>query len=167
MQTEMFLEFDGGCNIKGESKDAQHGEGKGDCLQVISFSFGSSASSTTSGSNRTRSVEFGEVSVTVHPSKATTALYKHMTLGTHIPEAILYMRKSGGGANGQKDFMIYTFEDLVVSSYGTSVGKEDTVETFTFEYTSMHVEYKMQNEKGDVKRVGSWGYSLKENRGKE
>ena len=169
MEVEMFMEFDGGCNIKGESKDAQHGEGKGDCLQVLSYSGGSSASSATSGGQqgRNRAVEFADMSITVHPSKASTALFKHMTLGTRIPEAKLYMRKSGGGTDGQKDFMVYTFKNLMVSNFSVSVSKENTTETYTFEYTLMHVEYKMQNAKGEVKRVGSWGYDLKENRGQE
>jgi type VI protein secretion system component Hcp len=169
MKVEMFMEFEAGCNIKGESKDAQHGEGKGDCLQVLNFNGGSSASSVTSGGaqGRTRAVELKDITITVHPSKASSALYKHMTLGTRIPEAKLYKRKSGGGTQGQMDFMIYTFKNLYVTNIDYTVGTEDTLEVITFEITCMHLEYKMQNQKGEVKRVGSWGYDLKENRGQE
>ena len=169
MKVDMFMEFEAGCNIKGESKDAQHGEGKGDCLQVLTFDGGSSASSVTSGSQsgRLRAVELNDITITVHPSKASTVLYKHMTLGTRIPEAILYKRKAGGGTQGQFDFMIFTFTNLQVASIVYVVGETDTVERIVFQVTGMHVEYRMQNAKGEVKRVGSWGYDLKDNRGQE
>ena len=170
MATDAFLEFDPGCNIKGESKDSQHGEGKGDCLQVISYAFGTvrPASVTMGQGLGSGKLDFEPFTFKVPASKASHACYKNMCLGTHIPVAKLFLRKSGGGSDtGQKDFLVYTFKELMITKYATDGGSEDPTDDIAFAYTSLHVEYKVQDAKGETKRAGSWGYDLKANKGAE
>src|SRR5205823_2236932 len=122
MAVDAFLEFDSGASIKGESKDSQHGEGKGDCLQVDSYDFGVEvpASAESGQGLGAGKMTFGQFNFKCKASKHTTSVFKHLTLGTHIKSAKLYLRKSGGGsATGQKDFMIYTFKELIITKWGS------------------------------------------------
>ena len=170
MAVDAFLEFDAGCNIKGESKDSQHGEGKGDCLQIDSFDFGAEvpASAEQGSGLGAGKMSFGQFNFKCKTSKHSFAVFKHLTLGTHIKTAKLFLRKSGGGdKTGQKDYMIYTFKELIITKWSIDGGSEDPVEAMSFAYTNMHMEYRMQKQDGSVSRSGSWGYDLKGNEGKE
>jgi len=170
MAVDAFLEFDPGSNIKGESKDSQHGEGKGDCLQIASYDFEAKvpASAVHGQGLGSGKLEFGEFNFKCSVSKASFAVFKHLTLGTHIPKAKLYLRKAGGGSDtGQKDFLVYTFEQLMITKYKVDGGAEEPTEEMSFAYTKLHVEYRLQKGDGSVSRAGSWGYDLKENKGKE
>jgi type VI secretion system secreted protein Hcp len=166
----MFLEFDPAANIKGESTDSQHGAGKGDCLQIDSFSFSaevpaSAEQGTGLGSGK---LKFNEFAFKCKSSKASFAIYKNLTLGTHIPQAKLYLRKAGGGSDtGQKDYMIFTFKQLIITKYAIDGGSEEPVEDLAFAYTTLHVQYNQQKQDGSVSRAGSWGYNLKDNKGAE
>ena len=170
MAVDAFLEFDAGANIKGESADSQHGKGKGDSLQIDSFSFSaevpaSAEQGTGLGAGK---MKFNEFSFKSKVSTASHAVFKNLTLGTHIPQAKLYLRKSGGGdKTGQKDFMIYTFKQLIITKYSLDGGSEDPVEDMAFAYTSLHIQYNVQDQAGKVTRFGSWGYDLKLNSGQE
>jgi type VI secretion system secreted protein Hcp len=170
MAVDSFLEFDPSANIKGESLDSQHGKGKGDCLQIDSYSFSAEvpASAEQGQGLGAGKMKFNEFAFKTKASTASFAVYKNLTLGTHIPQAKLYLRKSGGGdKTGQKDYMVYTFKQLIITKYSIDGGSEDPVEDMAFAYTSLHVEYRVQDSTGKVTRAGSWGYDLKANLGTE
>ena len=118
MAVDAFLEFEASANIKGESSDSQHGKGKGDSMQSDSFSFSaevpaSAEQGTGLGAGK---MKFNEFTFKGKVSTASHSIFKNLTLGTHIPQAKLYLRKSGGGdKTGQKDFMIYTFKQLIIT----------------------------------------------------
>lgn len=170
MAVDMFLEFDPSANIKGESTDSQHGAGKGDCLQILGFGFSaevpaSAEQGTGLGSGK---MKFNEFTFKCPSSKASFAVYKNLTLGTHIPKAVLYLRKSGGGSDtGQKDYMIFTFKQLIITKWGLDGSSEEPGEDMAFAYTSMHMQYNQQKQDGSVSRAGGWGYNLKDNKGSE
>jgi len=170
MAVDAFLEFDPSSNIKGESTDSQHGAGKGDCLQVDGFGFSaevpaSAEQGTGLGSGK---LKFNEFTFKVKSSKASYAVFKNLTLGTHIPKATLYLRKAGGGdKTGQKDYMIFKFSELIITKYSMDGSSEEPVEDLAFAYTALNIQYNQQKQDGSVSRSGSWGYDLKDNEGGE
>jgi len=170
MSVDAFLEFDKGAAIKGESIDSKHGSGKGDCLQIDSYSFSAEApaSAETGTGLGAGKLKFNEFTFKTKSSTASSSVYKHLSLGTHIPQAILYLRKAGGGSGtGQQDFLKYTFKQLVITKWALDGGSEDPVEDMAFAYTSMTMEYGQQGQDGQVKRYNSWGYNIKQNSGGE
>ncbi|HUO10742.1 MAG TPA: type VI secretion system tube protein Hcp [Phycisphaerae bacterium] len=170
MAVDAFLEFDPSCGIKGESLDSQHGKGKGDCLQIEGFSFGAEApaSAETGTGLGSGKLKFNEFTFKTKCSTASHAIYKNLTLGTHIPQAKLYLRKAGGGSGtGQKDFMIYTFKQLVITKHNLDGSSEEPAEDIAFAYTSLGIQYNQQKQDGSVSRAGSWTYDMKANSGSE
>jgi len=84
----MFINL--GPTIKGESKDRAQGP-KGDC-DVLAWSWGMSQSGSfhTGGGGGAGKANIQDISFTKWVDKATPALMKHLTKGTHIDEVILH-----------------------------------------------------------------------------
>ena len=158
MAVDAFLEFDPSAGIKGESLDSQHGKGKGDSIQIEGFGFSAEApaSADTGTGLGSGKLKFNEFAFKMKSSTASYAIYKNLCLGTHIPKATLYLRKAGGGStSGQKDFMIYTFSQLVITKWGLDGGSEEPAEDVSFAYTSLGIEYRQQKQDGSVSRAGN------------
>src|SRR3954469_23462528 len=132
MATDYLLEIDG---IKGESKDKKHPN----TIEIESFSWGntndgSSASGTGSGAGK---VHFQDFHFTTHVNKASPELMIACASGKHFKKAQLFVRKQG---ENQQDYLIFTLEDLIVSSYqaGGSVGGQHLpTDQFSFNYAKL------------------------------
>ena len=78
--------------------------------------------------------------------------------------AILHCRKAG---HGQKVFDVWTFSDLLISSFntgGTGHGDDLPVDSISFNYKKIENEYKQQKEDGSVGDPQKVGYDLKLNK---
>jgi type VI protein secretion system component Hcp len=93
-------------------------------------------------------------------SLASASCFKNMYLGTHIPSATLHLRKAGGGA---KEYMTFKFKELMISKYSIDGGSEDPVESISFAYTGMYVQYNQQDQKGELIDKREAGWNVKEN----
>lgn len=155
-QGDMFLKLEG---IDGESEDDKHS----DEIEVLSFSWGGSnsgGSHTMAGSGVGKS-DFQDISFAKSVDKATCDLIAAVAVGKHIDEAVLTVRKAGG--DDPLEYLVYTFDDVYVSSYQVSGsgGNDLPMESFSLSYGKFNVKYQKQNEDGTGEPAGEVTYSLK------
>lgn len=156
MAVDVFLKIKG---IPGESADAKH---KGE-IDVLSYSWGVSQTGTMSygGGGGAGKATFADFSFMMRMNKATPKLMQACANGTHIPEAILVCRKAG---DKQQEYMTYKFYDLLISSYQTSASSEEPMESISFNFSKMEMEYKEQDAKGGLGGSTEFKYNIKENK---
>jgi type VI secretion system secreted protein Hcp len=153
------LKIDG---IDGESQDSKH---KGE-IELSSWSWGESQSGTSAagGGGGAGKVHMQDFHFTMGVNKATPKLFLACASGQHIPKAVLTCRKAG---TDQQEFLLYTFSDLLVSSYQTGgSGGSDVipVEQISFNYAKVEVEYKEQKADGTLAGPVKAGWDLKANK---
>ena len=154
---DFFLKLDG---IEGESHDSKH---KNE-INVISWSWGETQSGTFSGGGGggAGKVAMQDFHFVMNVNKATPKLVLACATGDHIKKAILTCRKAG---KEQQEFLIYTFTDLLVSSYSTGGSSQGEVpmDQISLNYAKVELEYKEQKADGTLGGAIKAGYDLKQN----
>jgi type VI secretion system secreted protein Hcp len=155
MAIDYFLEIDG---IKGESPDSKYK----DQIQLESWSWGESqsGSSSSGGGAGAGKVNMQDFSFAMVVNKASPLLFMSCANGKHIPKALLTCRKAG---ETQQDYLKIHFEDLLISSYqtGGSAGQEIPIDSISFNFAKIKVEYAPQDGKGQLGTPIIHGWDLK------
>lgn len=156
MAVDLFLKIP---DIPGESQDETHK----DEIEVLSWSWGQSqvGSMAIGGGGGAGKVNMQDFNFTMYTSKASCKLMKACATGDHIPTATMTARKPGGEPY---DYLIFTFTDLLITSYNTGGSGEIPVENITFNFAAIDVKYNLQDAAGKVANAGSFGYNLKTNK---
>jgi type VI secretion system secreted protein Hcp len=159
MAVDYFLKIDG---IEGESHDSKH---KNE-IDLISWSWGASQTGTSSagGGGGAGKVSMQDFNFQMKVNKATPKLILVCAGGDHIKKAVLTCRKAG---TDQQEFLLYTFTDILVSSYvtgGASHGDEIPNEQVSLNYSKMEIEYKEQKPDGTLDGPVKSGWDLKLNK---
>jgi type VI secretion system secreted protein Hcp len=154
---DYFLKVDG---IDGESFDAKH---KNE-ISILNWSWGESQSGTMAfgGGGGAGKVQMQDFHFTMNVNKASPKLFLACATGQHIKSAVLTARKAG---KEQQGFLKVTLEDVLVSQFQTNgVASADglPVESVSFNFTTIHVEYKPQNPDGSLGAAIQAKYNLKE-----
>jgi type VI secretion system secreted protein Hcp len=136
---DVFLKLD---DVPGESADAQHA-GQ---IEVSSFDWGSGLQNTASSGSGAGKVTVHDLSITKYVDKSSPVLMKACATGTHFNSAIIVVRKAGGT---QQDYLTYTLEDVLVSSYSVSDSGQPT-EHMSLSFGKISVEYKPQKPDGSL-----------------
>ncbi len=157
---DYFLKIDG---IPGESGDSKHK----DEIQVLSFSFGESQSGTMGfgGGGGAGKVQMQDFHFMMNVNKASPKLFLACANGEHIPNGILTARKAG---KDQQDYLVVKFKDLLISSYqtnGDANANSLPVDSISFNFTEIEVDYKIQDAKGALGASTKVKYNLKEMKG--
>jgi type VI secretion system secreted protein Hcp len=156
MASDILLEIDG---VKGESK------AKADMIDIMSYSWSvtNSGSASAGGGLGSGQSSFGDFQFSTPLSKASPALATKCATGEHIAKVVMHQRKAGGGTDGGKEFYTITLEDVLVSSYaqGANDGGGDPHDSFSFNFSKIKTEYKVQDEKGAMVAGGEFGFDLK------
>lgn len=146
MAVDMFLKING---IDGESKDAGH-TGQ---IDILAWSWGLSQSGSfhVGGGGGAGKVNVQDLSVTKYVDKASPNLMLFCSNGTHIDEAILYVRKAG---KDPLEYMVITMKKLMITSVSTggSGGEDRLTENITINFA--HVNYDYQPQKDDGSKDG-------------
>jgi len=157
MPFDTFLDITG---VQGEST-AKDMEGK---IEIYSFSWGAS-NPTTVGSGKEGltggKVAISSFNVMKKTEKSSPVLFAACCIGKHFDKAIVTMRKAGGEA-GQKPFLVYTFEDVMIESiqWSGSTGGDDTpTESVSLAFARVKIDYSM-DDKGVMKAAGSATWDL-------
>lgn len=154
---DYFLKIDG---IEGESHDKKH---KGE-IDLLSWSWGATNSGSMAGGGGGGSgkVSMQDFHFVMKVNKATPKLILACASGQHIKKAVLTCRKAG---TDQQEYLLYTFSDLLVSSYQTGGSGGDLLpsEQISFNYSKMEVEYKEQKPDGSLAGPIKAGWDLKSN----
>lgn len=157
MAVDYFLKIDG---IEGESEDAKH---KGE-IHLDSWSWGETqvGSSVHDGGGGSGKVNMQDFHFTMKCNKASPKLFDACATGTHIKKAVLTCRKAG---KVQQEFLIYTFTDLLISSYQTGGNNNDVIpsDQTSFNFAQIEVEYKPQKADGTLDAGIKKGWNLKKN----
>jgi type VI secretion system secreted protein Hcp len=156
MAVDIFLKIKG---IDGESKDDKHK----DEIEVLSWSWGESqvGSAALGGGMGAGKVSMQDFHFTMYTGKATAKLMQACATGEHIDDATLSVRKAGGEPY---DYLKIKFEELLVTSYQTGGSGEVPIESCSFNFTKVHVEYFEQDQRGKVQNAGTFKYDLKKNK---
>jgi type VI secretion system secreted protein Hcp len=143
MPLDMFLDLG---PIKGESQDKVHA-GK---IDILAWSWGvSNAGPPRSGGGGGASkATFQDIAITKVVDLSSTELLKAVSLGTHLPEAKIIVRRAGG--NAKLEYYSVTMKDVMVTScqVAGSEGGDHLTETVTLAFASFEVTYQAQNAKG-------------------
>jgi len=97
---------------------------------------------------------FNPLSFTKDVDIASTTLFKCAAVGTHIDECYLVMRKAGGTVATLKPYLCFIFRFVFITGLNWAIsGDEPIVESGTFMYGALKIQYWKQNNKGEL--VGS------------
>ena len=156
---DYFLKIDG---IDGESEDAKH---KAE-IQLESWTFGETNTGTSSygGGMGAGKVQMQDFHFTMKVNKATPKLFLACATGEHIKKAVLTCRKAG---KEQQEYLIWTYTDLLVSSYQTSGhGSSDVVplDQISLNFSKVEIQYKEQKADGTLSGAIKAGYDLKQSK---
>jgi type VI secretion system secreted protein Hcp len=147
-------------DMKGESVTTGHvGE-----IDVLSFSFGGSQSGTmhasTGGGAGKANVQ--DLSVTKWVDLATPDLMLACFKGTHIPEAVLSVRKAG---DTPLEYIKITMTSCLITSVSTggSGGEDRLTENIAINFAKVKVDYDQQIAAGGKGAHGSMEYDIAAN----
>jgi type VI secretion system secreted protein Hcp len=147
--------------VKGEATAT----GLKDYMEIMSFSFGASNPTTIgpggggSGGGR---VSVSSFNIMKMSETASADLFEKCCLGEHYPTAKIILRKSGGTAATQANFLEYSFEQVFVDSIqwsGSGGGDDTPTESVSLAFSKVEIEYSAQDTlKGTLGVVGqaSW-----------
>jgi type VI secretion system secreted protein Hcp len=144
-QVDYFLKIDG---VDGESTDDKH---KGE-IDVVSFSWGVTNSGTAGfgGGQGAGKVVPHDLSFVKVIDKASPTLFIGCATGQHYKNAVLVVRKAGGG---QQEYLKITMEDVFVSSFVTSGTGGDSIvpsESISLNFGKIEHSYKAQKADGSL-----------------
>lgn len=155
---DFLLTIDG---IQGESKD-DHIKNAIE-LSEWGWSVTNSGSHPAGGGGGAGQSTLHDFYFKMHTNGASPNLMLACASGQHIAKATLTCRKAAGDT--PQPYLIFTFTHLVISSFtiNNDQGSSSVIplETITFNYKKIEMEYKTQDEKGAMgspKKVG-WDQS--------
>jgi type VI secretion system secreted protein Hcp len=155
---DYFLKVEG---HDGESKDSKH---KNE-IDVLSWSWSEANSGTMAGQGGggAGKVSMNDFSASFVVNKAAPGLMLACANGEHIKKATLTCRKAG---KEQQEYMIWTFSDLLVSSFqmGGSQGDVVPIVTVSLNFSKVEFSYAEQKTDGGLEGPKKVGYDLKLNK---
>ncbi|MBU3004982.1 Hcp family type VI secretion system effector [Paraglaciecola arctica] len=157
MAVDQFLKLDG---IDGEAQDKV----KAKEIDVLAWSWGMSQNGTThmgSGSGAGK-VNIQDLSITKYVDLASTVLMQKCTLGEHIKEGTLTVRKAGGE---QMEYIVITMKDIIVTSVSTggSGGEDRLTENVSLNFGEYKIVYTEQTPQGGKGKEPEFAYNIAEN----
>ena len=158
MAVDFFLKIDG---VDGESVEAKH---KG-WLDIESWTWGESNAGTahTGGGAAAGKVVMQDIHFVTRTSKASPKLLLACASGQHYKEAKLVGVQSG---RVQDEFLAFTFNDVLVSSYqtGGARGGDIVTDQVSLNFAKLKVEYRAQKADGTFEAPVIAGWDLTANK---
>ena len=156
-QLDMFLKIDG---IEGESRDSKH---KGE-IELLSFQFGATqpGSSGVGGGAGAGKAEMHEFSFSKFFDKSSPKLFEACATGKHDAKLVLTCRKAGGA---QQEYLKVTLSEAMISSI-VDAGSGSSLlpaESVTVNFSRIEIEYRAQDEKGNLGGAVKGGWDLAKN----
>ena len=155
---DYFLKIDG---IDGEATDHKH---KNE-IDVESWSWGetNSGDAANRGGMGAGKVAMQDFHFVMRVNKASPKLMEACASGEHIKKATLTCRRAG---KEQQEYMIWSFSDLLVSSFqmGGSQGDVVPICTVSLNFSKVEFAYAEQKADGGLEGPKKAGYDLKLNK---
>jgi type VI secretion system secreted protein Hcp len=154
---DFFLKMDG---VEGESLDDKH---KNE-IELLSFSFGATqpGSAGHGGGSGVGKVQVHDFQLSKYFDKASPKLFEACATGKHTAKVVLTCRKAGGN---QQEYLKITMSEVIVSSISDAGSGGDSLptESVTLNFSKIEVEYKPQDDKGNLGGVVKAGWDLTKN----
>ena len=142
MAVDMFIKIG---KYDGESKDAKHGKE----IDVLAWSWGMSQSGSfhVGGGGGAGKVNVQDLSFTKWVDKATPNLMMACSIGSHVNEATLVVRKAG---EKPLEYLKIKMTDVLITSVSTggSGGEDRLTENVTLNFAKVELTYTEQDDKG-------------------
>ncbi len=136
-------------------------------IEIYSFSWGASNPTTVGPGSSGLAAGRASVSsfnVMKKTEKSSPMLFAACCAGQHYKKAEVVMRKATGTDGGQKPFLKYTFEDVMVESIqwsGSSGGDDTPTESVSFAFAKVKIDYYKQDEAtGSMASAGNASWDL-------
>jgi type VI secretion system secreted protein Hcp len=136
-------------------------------IEIYSFSWGASNPTTVGPGSSGLSAGRAAVSSFNVMKKSETSsanLFAACCGGQHYKKADVYLRKATGVDGGQKTFLKYSFEDVMVESIqwsGSSGGDDTPTESVSMAFAKVTIEYyKQAEDTGSMTKVGNATWDL-------
>ena len=143
MAVDMFIKI---AKFDGESRDKTHAKE----IEVLAWSWGMSQSGTfhVGGGGGAGKVNVQDLSLTKYVDKSSTNLMMACSLGTHLDEATLVVRKAGG--DKPVEYIKIQMKEVMVTSVSTggSGGEDRLTENVTLNFSKVFYQYTEQDDKG-------------------
>ena len=157
MAVDMFIKID---KITGESRDSKH---KNE-IDVLSWSWGASQSGSfhVGGGGGAGKVNIQDLSITKWVDASSADLLKACSKGTHIPKALLTVRKAG---DKPLEYIKILMEKVMVTSVSTggSGGEDRLTENVTLNFAKVDFTYSSQKDDGSKDKELSYKWNIEEN----
>ena len=157
MAVDMFIKID---KITGESRDSKH---KNE-IDVLSWSWGASQSGSfhVGGGGGAGKVNIQDLSITKWVDSSSADLLKACSKGTHIPKALLTVRKAG---DKPLEYIKILMEKVMVTSVSTggSGGEDRLTENVTLNFAKVDFTYSSQKDDGSKDKELSYKWNIEEN----
>ena len=155
MSAEMFIKLG---DVVGEAR----GKGHEEEIDVLSWSWGvqQSGSMHVGGGGGAGKVNVQDLVITKRIDKASPVLMLHSCKGTHIPEALLSVRKAGGK---QDDYLTIKMEKVLVTSVAPGgTENDDGIEQVSLNFEKVAYDYKPQKDDGTLDAATSLVWNVPE-----
>jgi type VI secretion system secreted protein Hcp len=123
------------------------------CIDVLSFSFGSTMQSNygpgASGKEaRSGRAAFSDLSIMKVTDKTSPLLFDHCVTGNIIPTVTLYYDKPVG--DEQQDYFKIELKDAMLTSHQLSGSAENPTESISFAFQRVEVAYAAEKDDGTL-----------------
>lgn len=160
MAHNMFLKFEGGPKVEGESEDT----GFEKQIEIDSFSWGVSNPTTAglTGGSGAGKATFSECTVSKRMDLSTGSLFQQCCAGKHFTTATLTSLKAAG--DKPLKFLEIKFSECFVTglSFGGSAGN-DVSESLSFSYSKIQFNYQAQKSDGTGGDTSGGGWDIRKN----
>ena len=160
MAVDMFLKFESGKKLNGESRDKVHVG----TIDVLAWSWGASNAGTAhlGGGAGAGKVNVQDMSITKYVDKASPDLILACCKGTHYTDALLTVRKAG---DKPLEYLKIKMEEVMVTSVSTggSGGEDRLTENVSLNFGKVTVDYTEQTAGGGEGAKPSIMYNIAEN----
>jgi type VI secretion system secreted protein Hcp len=158
MAVDAFLKVS---NIQGESQDS----GFTNQIEVLSFSWGASQPAHVAGGGQgSGKASLGDLTITKRYDKSSPPLFAACVAGTHLSSVVLSLRKAGGSTSaGGYVYLTYTLTEAFVTGVQDSSSSDVVMESMSFAYSKLAIEYFQQQTSGAVGSTGAKGWNVATN----
>jgi type VI secretion system secreted protein Hcp len=154
MAVNAYLYVDG---VKGPSTS------KDDCIDILSFSFGASNTSTygvgASGKEaKAGRADFSNLTIMKVLDKTSPVLAQHCWSGDILPKVYIIYDKPVG--DKQEDYFRVYLQDALITSIQNSGSNENPTESVSFAFQKVEVAYKPEKDDGTLDGAVAKGFDL-------